>query len=1433
MAHADRLVEVRALRAGSGYLITDRLVLTAWHVVRPGAGEEVPSQVRVRVEGRIGPGNRPSSIEEPASLLWPLSEPGEDLDFALLLLGEPHDLGPICWAPLGDAGRLDVHALGYPDASIDRSVNTRDTKEVNGWTHLGDRLRERREDRGTFAIRLRDEDQPEGTPASAWPAMSGAAVFAGEALIGVIRLVLKQGPRGVLEALPVERLFGRADVQDAVRRAGCALPPRVAAMSSTAGADQSLTYRWPQAWDFEAYMEEKRGESFAGREWLFSEIDQWASSGEARALLVRADFGVGKTALLSEYIRRHRGHAVIAWYFCQHDTQATLRPETFVRSIATQLAQALPAYRWAIEASLDLQKRLDEAASDPASALEACVLGPLSKSPEPGGPRLLLIDALDEGLELDPGEGSRRVNIVDLLARKAARFPSWLRVLVTSRPNPQVITPLRAAFSLSQIDAESTGNREDLRRFILAQVSGAAVRERLREAAFTPEGCADLLLERSGGKFLFVVHALRDLGGGRLSLRELAQLPPGMDAFYLDFFERRFGPAAERYGEARKLLGVMCAAREPLSRAELAEVLGDNEQAVRAVHSRLPDFLRLRAERLNFDHASLRQWLTQEDEDGIARAGCFAVDLQEARSSIRGWALARVRAGTAHTSPYLLRNLAAHFQDDAEKRREYAHLLLERFEWSQARLESSGVPGLLADTELLKGHPEQALLQALVRNSELTLRRSAKQWCAQVLARLGVGEGSSVGLQHLVSSARSWLARQAAASELLVPATRSLHLVKGQDRVLEGCQPLAVLPDGRIVSSANDDTVRVWDPKQRADPIIFKGHSREIEALAVLPDGRIVSGAWDRTVRVWDPTLRTEPIVLEGHSAPVVALAVLADGRIASGANDDTVRVWDPTRRAAPLVFEGHSDILQALAVLPDGRVASGGNDNTVRVWDPAQRAAPLVLEGHSAPVAALAVLPDGRIVSSSWDRTVRVWDLMQRAAPIVLEGHTESVGPLALLADGRIVSGADDCTVRVWDLKRPGEPTVLEGHSGWVWALAVLPDGRIASASLDRTVRVWDPTLTSETIVLQGHSEEVKALVVLPDGRIVSGADDSTVRVWDTTHRSETLGFEAHPGPIETLVALPDGRMARSAANNTVQVWDPQRPAMTIALQGHAGEVRALAALPDGRIVSAARDRTVRVWDPRHEAEPLVFKGHTGAVEALAVLPDGRIVSAGWDRSVRVWDPELRAAPVVFKGHSNRVRVLAVLPDGRIVSGALDHTVRVWDPTQRTEPIVLEAHSSRVRALAVLPDGRIVSGSRDRTVRVWDPTLTSDTVVLEGHSDWVWALAVLPDGRIASASADSTVRVWDPTLRTEPIVLEGHSGEVRSLAQLPDGRIVSGSLDSTVRVWDAALRGTQHSFIADAPVRCLAILPTGLIVAGCADGTVHLLRAGGCPEGE
>ena len=97
---------------------------------------------------------------------------------------------------------------------------------------------------------------------------------------------------------------------------------------------------------------------------------------------------------------------------------------------------------------------------------------------------------------------------------------------------------------------------------------------------------------------------------------------------------------------------------------------------------------------------------------------------------------------------------------------------------------------------------------------------------------------------------------------------------------------------------------------------MLEGHTRTVRCLQALPDGRIVSGSEDNTLRIWTERGRDErnnilgaairwltkrepkkwsSELLAGHTAGVWGLQALPGGQIVSGSADGTIRIWDGT----------------------------------------------------------------------------------------------------------------------------------------------------------------------------------------------------------------------------------------------------------------------------------------------------------------------------------------------------------------------------------------------------------------------------------------------------------------------------------------------------------------------------------------------------------
>ncbi len=377
-------------------------------------------------------------------------------------------------------------------------------------------------------------------------------------------------------------------------------------------------YLKPIKSDTRIYQLLKKG--FYGRQWLFEAVEQWRqdTKQDSRLFWIMGSPGVGKSAFAAQ-LTHTRGDIVIAAQFVEWDQPDHRNAERVIRSLAFQLATRLPDYRRLLLTLPEINELDNSDLKRQKNASELfnyLLINPLKLVIGGGHERyLIVIDALDEA-----GEAGRNP-LVEMLARNAERLPDWIGLVVTSRPEYDVKTPLQALNPIS-IDTQSESNRADIRDYLRNELASSL------QNRPDADGLVEQILGKSEGVFLYIERFCDDVHCGHLSLDQPDQFPQGLGGIFCQYFQRQF-PDKEIYENTiESALGAILAAREPLPIEILQKIFGWRETQLRkwlrTLGSLFPVTTEMDNEVIKPYHKSLADWLTDE-----ANAGTYFVSTVE------------------------------------------------------------------------------------------------------------------------------------------------------------------------------------------------------------------------------------------------------------------------------------------------------------------------------------------------------------------------------------------------------------------------------------------------------------------------------------------------------------------------------------------------------------------------------------------------------------------------------------------------------------------------------------------------------------------------------------------------------------------------------------------------------------------------------------
>lgn len=300
---------------GTGYLISDTLVLTAYHNVHPGGSVEVrPLAFSDRSVKQVAA----SPGWMLADVLWPDQQPelsGDvHADAALLKIADPAWQPPsgasVRWGrlpqPSASAGRIDCIAVGFPRS--ESKTNGRDTKQISGHVETFTGLKS-----GLITVYVNAVANPSVPDAtSRWSGASGAALFCGDLLVGVLTDDRRRDYLAdQLVAVPVTSLTRLPGFMAALGTVG--VSPCLEDVGASTGSYSSLySVEPPPGLN---NLPELPSRVFVGRNEILHELAaELTLDSQGVSRVIHGLGGVGKTTLALHYAHRYLGKYRLVWW---------------------------------------------------------------------------------------------------------------------------------------------------------------------------------------------------------------------------------------------------------------------------------------------------------------------------------------------------------------------------------------------------------------------------------------------------------------------------------------------------------------------------------------------------------------------------------------------------------------------------------------------------------------------------------------------------------------------------------------------------------------------------------------------------------------------------------------------------------------------------------------------------------------------------------------------------------------------------------------------------------------------------------------------------------------------------------------------------------------------------------------------------------------
>ena len=356
--------------------------------------------------------------------------------------------------------------------------------------------------------------------------------------------------------------------------------------------------------NFQSEIESLNGKCTTGsREWVLEKVLSWfnETTSENRAFVISDHAGMGKSVIAAVICKRFAEHVGASHFFKYNDSQYN-NPKFFLQSLAWHLCKVIPAYKEALIQKLsgNLGNPLNDMNIQ---GLYSVLFKELfSGISDPGKHILIVLDAVDES------EYKERDELAELISNRFHELPSYLRFLITTRREKNLVFAFRRLNPLS-MQANDKENLNDIK---------LVLQDKIPSLSHPTPDFIDSLAQKCDGSMLHA-FVLTEMYKENNSIHTIDSLPGNVDEYYGGCFKRLERELLQLVGvngdRFLSFLSALAVAKEPLPEGFLGTLFGFENSAdvmdkvAKAVNV-LSSLLVIKKDKcISFFHKSIRDWL--------------------------------------------------------------------------------------------------------------------------------------------------------------------------------------------------------------------------------------------------------------------------------------------------------------------------------------------------------------------------------------------------------------------------------------------------------------------------------------------------------------------------------------------------------------------------------------------------------------------------------------------------------------------------------------------------------------------------------------------------------------------------------------------------------------------------------------------------------